>query len=142
MRSARINQQMTKDISLNLLEQYTKKLNSYDEVLDTNGKVKPYWKNLFETLEAVGMQELELRNEEIINQLRENGVTYNVYDSSNESNRAWKLDPIPFLIHQREWQSIEKGLKQRANLLDLVYQDIYGAQSLIKEGIIPPRISV
>ncbi len=140
MRSARINQQMTKDISLNLLEQYTKKLNSYDEVLDTNGKVKPYWKNLFDTLEAVGMQELELRNEEIINQLRENGVTYNVYDSSNESNRAWKLDPIPFLIHQREWQSIEKGLKQRANLLDLVYQDIYGAQSLIKEGIIPPEL--
>jgi uncharacterized circularly permuted ATP-grasp superfamily protein len=35
-------------------------------------------------LEAVGMDELGVRNREIINKLKENGVTYNVYDSENE----------------------------------------------------------
>jgi uncharacterized circularly permuted ATP-grasp superfamily protein len=50
---------------------------------------------IFATLEAVGMDELGVRNKEIINKLKENGVTYNVDDSENELVRPWKLDPIP-----------------------------------------------
>ncbi|WP_281297024.1 circularly permuted type 2 ATP-grasp protein [Flavobacterium limnophilum] len=131
---------MIQDISLGLLQTYKEKINSYDEVLDKNGQVKPYWKGLFATLESIGIEELELRNEEIVKKLRENGVTYNVYDSNKESNRAWKLDPIPFLIHESEWKSIEKGLKQRAHLLDLILKDLYGPQSLIKNAIIPAEL--
>ena len=131
---------MTQDISLGLLQSYKEKINSYDEVLDKNGQVKPYWKGLFDTLESIGIEELELRNQEIVKKLRENGVTYNVYDSNKESNRAWKLDPIPFLIHESEWKSIEKGLKQRAHLLDLILKDLYGPQSLIKNAIIPAEL--
>jgi uncharacterized circularly permuted ATP-grasp superfamily protein len=40
-----------------------------------------------------------------------------------------------FVIHQSEWATIEKGLIQRANLLDLIYKDIYGEQLLIKNNI-------
>jgi uncharacterized circularly permuted ATP-grasp superfamily protein len=38
-----------------------------------------------------------------------------------------------FVIHQSEWATIEKGLIQRANLLDLIYKDIYGEQLLLKK---------
>ena len=131
---------MTKDLSLSLLNSYKNSINSYDEVIDQNGQVKPYWKNLFDTLESIGLEELGLRNQEIINTLKENGVTYNVYNADNGGNRAWKLDPIPFLIHQQEWQSIEKGIKQRAHLLDLILKDIYGPQLLIKKNIIPAEL--
>lgn len=131
---------MIQDISLGLLQTYKEKINSYDEVLDQNGQVKPYWQGLFDTLESIGIAELELRNQDIVKKLRENGVTYNVYDSNKESNRAWKLDPIPFLIHESEWKSIEKGLKQRAHLLDLILKDFYGPQLLIKNAIIPAEL--
>jgi len=131
---------MIQDISLGLLKAYKEKINTYDEVLDQNGQVKPYWKGLFDTLESIGIEELELRNEEIVKKLKENGVTYNVYDSNKESNRAWKLDPIPFLIHESEWKYIEKGLQQRAHLLDLILKDLYGPQSLIKNAIIPAEL--
>lgn len=131
---------MIQDISLGLLETYKEKINSYDEVLDKNGQVKPYWQGLFDTLESIGIEELELRNEEIKKKLKENGVTYNVYDSNSESNRAWKLDPIPFLIHESEWKTVEKGLQQRARLLDLILKDLYGPQLLIKKAIIPAEL--
>jgi uncharacterized circularly permuted ATP-grasp superfamily protein/uncharacterized alpha-E superfamily protein len=131
---------MIQDISLGLLQSYKAKINSYDEVLDKNGQVKPYWQGLFNTLESIGIEELELRNQEIIKKLKENGVTYNVYDSNKESNRAWKLDPIPFLIHESEWKTIEKGLQQRAHLLDLILKDFYGPQLLIKKAIIPAEL--
>ena len=55
---------MTQDISSGLLQSYKEKINSYDEVLDKNGQVKPYWKGLFDTLESIGIEELELRNQE------------------------------------------------------------------------------
>lgn len=131
---------MIQDISLGLLHSYKEKINSYDEVLDQNGEIKPYWKGLFDTLESIGIDELELRNQEIVKKLKENGVTYNVYDTNQESNRAWKLDPIPFLIHESEWKTIEKGLKQRAHLLDLILKDFYGPQTLIKNAIIPAEL--
>ncbi len=131
---------MIQDISLGLLQNYKEKINSYDEVLDQNGDVKPYWQGLFDTLESIGIEELQQRNDEIIKKLKENGVTYNVYDANKESNRAWKLDPIPFLIHESEWKTIEKGLQQRAQLLDLILKDLYGPQLLIKNAIIPAEL--
>jgi uncharacterized circularly permuted ATP-grasp superfamily protein/uncharacterized alpha-E superfamily protein len=131
---------MVSEISLGLLQTYIEKINSYDEVLDTDGNVKPYWQGLFNTLESLGIEELKFRNDEIVKKLKENGVTYNVYNSGQESNRAWKLDPIPFLIHESEWKTIEKGLQQRAHLLDLILHDLYGPQLLIKNNIIPAEL--
>ena len=60
---------MIQDISLGLLETYKETINSYDEVLDQNGQVKPYWQGLFDTLDSIGIEELELRNQEIIKKL-------------------------------------------------------------------------
>jgi len=51
-------------------------------------------------------------------------------------NRDWNLDAIPFLIGKKEWEKVESALIQRAELLNLLQQDIYGDQELIKKGII------
>ncbi len=126
--------------SSNLLQAYQQEISSYDETIGANGLIKPHWQTLFASLEKLGIQELEVRNQEIINRLRENGVTYNVYGSSDGLNRPWQLDPIPFLIEQQEWQHITKGLKQRALVLDLILKDIYGPQRLVKDAILPPEL--
>jgi uncharacterized circularly permuted ATP-grasp superfamily protein/uncharacterized alpha-E superfamily protein len=131
---------MLTEASVNLLESYTNGLNSYDEVLDSNGTVKPHWKALFSTLEKLGIEELNNRNQEIISKLRENGVTYNVYGTPDGLNRPWQLDPIPFLIEQSEWNTIAKGLQQRATVLDLMLKDLYGPRNLVRDGIIPAEL--
>ncbi len=131
---------MITDISPNLLQAYQQEINSYDEILGADGQVKPHWRTLFATLEKLGMKELQARNFELINKLRENGVTYNVYENSGSLNRPWQLDPIPFLIEQKEWNNIARGLKQRALVLDLMLRDIYGPQRLIKENILPAEL--
>ncbi|WP_439556501.1 circularly permuted type 2 ATP-grasp protein [Dyadobacter sp.] len=131
---------MLTEASVNLLQSYQSGLSSYDEVLDLRGNVKPHWNALFSTLEKLGLEELKSRNEEIIGKLRENGVTYNVYGSPDGMNRPWQLDPIPFLIEQKEWNHIAKGLQQRAVLLDLMLKDLYGTRNLVKDGIIPAEL--
>jgi uncharacterized circularly permuted ATP-grasp superfamily protein len=52
-------------------------------------------------------------------------------------NRPWNLDLIPYLIDKQEWQTIESGLVQRAELFDHILKDIYGERRLIRNGMLP-----
>ena len=38
-----------------------------------------------------------------------------------EQPRPWRLDPIPLVLHEREWATLEAGVVQRAELLDAVH---------------------
>ena len=85
----------------------------------------------------LGNVEMQNRNSEISRLLKENGVTYNIIGDSSVLNRDWNVDAIPFLIGKEEWENVESALIQRAELLNLLLQDIYGEQKLIKNGIVP-----
>ncbi|GAB3962265.1 circularly permuted type 2 ATP-grasp protein [Spirosoma harenae] len=123
-----------------LLDVYRTKLSSYDEVLASNGSIKPHWSKLFSSLEKIGQAELENRSQEIKNKIRENGVTYNIYQRPDGLNSPWKLDLIPFIIEQAEWLEISKGLQQRAILLDLILRDMYGERRMIKDRVLPAEL--
>ena len=112
----------------------------FDEMFDKNCNVKPHWKEIYDNLERVGIKQLEQKQIEIDWRLEENGVTYNIYNDPEGTNRRWNLDPIPFVLENEEWEEISKGLKQRAKLLNLIFKDLYTEQKLIKEGIIPAEI--
>lgn len=116
---------------------YATRLGIYDEMYATENKALPYWERFMAALEALGSETLELRRREAQRLLRENGVTYNVYGDSQKLTRPWRLDPVPLLISSEEWAIIEVGLKQRAELLDLILKDLYGKQSLLKKGLLP-----
>lgn len=131
---------MIQENSIGLLQAYRREIYSYDEVVNRDGDLNPHWSILFAALERLGMKELGLRNQELIRKLQENGVTYSVYESIDGLNRPWQLDPIPFLIHQKEWREIARGLQQRAELMDMILKDLYGARNLIKNKIIPAEL--
>ncbi|MEI6543767.1 MAG: circularly permuted type 2 ATP-grasp protein, partial [Methylococcales bacterium] len=103
-------------------------------------KALPYWERFMAALNSMGSEKLELRRREAQRLLRENGVTYNVYGDSQNLTRPWRLDPVPLLISSEEWLVIEAGLKQRADLLDLILKDIYGKQNLLKKGLLPAEL--
>lgn len=112
----------------------------YDEILNSDKGVKKNWEQLLSNIKTVGTKELEDLQSEINWLMEENGVTYNVYNEPNGLNRPWELNAIPFVIHENEWKHIEKGIQQRAELLNLVLKDIYGKRELIKNNIIPPEV--
>ena len=119
---------------------YETQLGNHDEMYAAENKALPDWQRLMSTLEAMGSENLELRRREAQRLLRENGVTYNVYGDEQNLTRPWKLDPVPLLISSDEWAVIEAGLKQRAELLDLILKDIYGKQTLLKKGLLPAEL--
>jgi uncharacterized circularly permuted ATP-grasp superfamily protein/uncharacterized alpha-E superfamily protein len=54
--------------------------------------------------------------------------------------RPWQLDPVPFVISPEDWSLIEKGLIQRATLLNRIVADCYGPQELLRSHAIPPAL--
>jgi uncharacterized circularly permuted ATP-grasp superfamily protein/uncharacterized alpha-E superfamily protein len=102
-----------------------------------DGSVRPAWAGLAATLDELGSEDVRRRKQALAEQLRLNGVTYNVYGDSRGADRVWTLDPIPMILESAEWEAAERGLIQRAELLDAILRDVYGPRRLVREGLIP-----
>ncbi|MGD9648991.1 MAG: circularly permuted type 2 ATP-grasp protein, partial [Pirellulales bacterium] len=113
---------------------------AFDEALDANGEPRAHWQGLFRSLRELGRAQFGHRWSEAQRLIRENGVTYNVYDDARGMHRPWRLDPIPQLIAADDARKIESGLIQRGRLLEAILADLYGPQYTLTEGLIPPEL--
>ena len=71
-------------------------------------------------------------------QIQDLGMTFRM--AKDEEERAWPISPLPLIIGAEEWAEIERGLIQRAELLEHVAADIYGAQTLVSGGHLPAAV--
>lgn len=123
-----------------LSESYRADALAYDEMCSATGEIRPHWQAIIRELNAMGAAELSRRSDEVQRLLQENGVTYNIYDNSRDTQRSWVVDPIPLVIGKEEWVTIEAGIEQRARLLNMVLADLYGPRSAIRLGLLPPEL--
>ena len=112
----------------------------YDEMSADGVTPRPHWENFIQSLQGVGSQELSKRWTRAERRIRENGITYNIYGDPAGVARPWRIDLVPLLIPAEEWRYLEAGIIQRAQLLSLILQDIYGPQKLIQSGRLPPEL--
>src|SRR6202046_4932439 len=112
----------------------------YDEMCLEPGILRPHWDRYIASLSSLGSKELAHRWQIARQQIRENGVTYNVYGDPLGMDRPWSLDSIPLLIPPSEWKELEAGLVQRAHLLNHILADLYGPQDLMRDGHLPAAL--
>jgi len=60
--------------------------------------------------------------------------------TGDEQERPWPLGPMPILIAADEWEGVTAGLIQRADLLERVIADLYGDQTLVRDGHLPAAV--
>lgn len=123
-----------------LLAAYPPAAARYDEMLEAPAKPRAHWQRMFEQLSATAPEAMRERVQWVQRQVRENGVTYNVYADPEGADRPWELDLLPLILPAEEWAGIEAAVKQRAALLNRVLVDVYGEQRLLKEGLLPPAL--
>ncbi len=119
---------------------YATSADRYDEMLAASGEPRPHWQALVERLAERGEKDVHETLTLTERQIREHGITYNVYADAMGVNRPWEVDPLPLMLPADEWRQIEAGIEQRADLLNRVLGDLYGEQSLLKSGAIPPPV--
>jgi len=98
------------------------------------------WGQFFDNFKADGLGDMNQRAASLARQIRDNGVTYNVYADEGGPQRPWSLDLFPLILSPESWQQIEAGVKQRVRVLDHVMADVYGPQQLLKLGLLPPAL--
>jgi uncharacterized circularly permuted ATP-grasp superfamily protein/uncharacterized alpha-E superfamily protein len=113
----------------------------WDEMAGPEGEVRRHWRELMTALDSLGDEEFMRRWDEGRRLIQEHGVTYNVYGDPLGTDRPWQLDPIPLLIAEDEWASIEQAVVQRATLLNRILCDIYGGGGrLLEQRRLPPEL--
>jgi uncharacterized circularly permuted ATP-grasp superfamily protein/uncharacterized alpha-E superfamily protein len=121
---------------------------AWDEMASGAGAIRTHWQSLFAVLAGQGAPELAARGERLRQQLEDDGVTFNLYAADGGGRappgrlqaRPWTLDAVPLVLAADEWRVIERGVAQRARLLDRVLADLYGAQDLLAERRYPPAL--
>lgn len=98
------------------------------------------WARFFEHLGAEGFADLNRRTVDLQRQVRDNGITYNVYAEAGGPQRPWSLDLFPLILAPQDWARIEAGVLQRVRLLEAILADVYGPQKLLARSLLPPAL--
>ncbi|TFZ05787.1 A circularly permuted ATPgrasp family protein [Ramlibacter henchirensis] len=101
--------------------------------------LSPHWSAFFEHLGG-GFADLDGRLQDLARQVRDNGITYNVYADADGPQRPWSLDLFPLIVPPGSWRRIEAGLLQRVRLLDSILADVYGPQQVLARNLLPPAL--
>ena len=112
----------------------------YDEMVTGQGRLRPHWQSFMGTLGPLDPELMAERWEEARRLLHQNGVTYNIYGDPKGMERPWPLDMVPLLIPAHEWKAVESGVIQRATLMNAVLTDLYGPQTLTRDGRLCPSV--
>jgi uncharacterized circularly permuted ATP-grasp superfamily protein/uncharacterized alpha-E superfamily protein len=112
----------------------------YDELMTSSGETRAYWKDFLRGLRGMPDEEILQHWQTALRLIRQHGVTYNVYGDPKGEQRPWELDTLPLIIPEDEWETLERGLAQRAKLLNMILADLYGPQRLLREGLLPPGL--
>ncbi len=122
------------------LDQYRKEPDFYDEMFDESGRVRPLYGPLAARLETMGDAEVRRRCEMADLLLRNQGVTFTVYSEKEGIEKVFPFDPIPRLIDEDDWRTVERGLIQRVEALNLFLHDVYHEQRILQDGVIDPEL--
>ena len=104
--------------------QNKKNINEMFEI-DTKGKIKtrlPYVK-INNWIKSMNVAEIKKKYFDAQNLFEKLGITFSTYENSDEE-RLLPFDIIPRIINYKEWQLIEKGIKQRSKALNAFLNDI------------------
>src|SRR5262249_21923108 len=112
----------------------------HDEMVTGDGELRELWTGVGRVLDGLGGLELTRRRAEAARLLANDGVTYHVSASVTGSAQRSELDPVPVLMSGEQWAEVERGVIQRAELLNLILADLYGPRELLRRRAVPPEL--
>lgn len=109
----------------------------YDEMFTAEGHPRARSESLVRRLCNLSEGELQQRQKAAELALLNMGITFNVYGHEAGAEKIWPFDIIPRIIDGHEWDTIERGLKQRIEALNLFIDDIYNKRQIVRDGKVP-----
>ena len=113
-----------------------------DGWLGHDGQSRLVARPLVQFLHGLGPAGLRECREQVRERVRDHGVGYNVPATAGGigSEQTWRIDPLPALLDSSEYAVLAKGVAQRAGIVDRVLADLYGAQRIMLDRLLPARL--
>jgi uncharacterized circularly permuted ATP-grasp superfamily protein len=111
---------------------------AYDEIRGFGaGVARPEFTPLANWLDKTPSTELHRRQETAEATFRQLGITFAVYGDEAAAERIIPFDIVPRIFTAAEWTALSAGLVQRVQAINAFLKDVYGAQNIIADGIVP-----
>ena len=110
---------------------------AFDEILGQGGDARAELSALGAWLDATPGEELRRRQRAAEATFRQLGITFAVYGDSDAGERIIPFDIVPRVFLADEWARLSEGLVQRVEAINAFLDDIYGAQRILKDGVLP-----
>ena len=88
-------------------------------------------------LDGIPVAEFKRRAAAAERALYDLGVTFTVYSDRDAIDRILPFDAIPRVISAAEWRLIEAGIVQRVTAINLLLDDLYHRQLILRDGVLP-----
>ena len=112
----------------------------YDEMLEAGEGPRPGSALMAQRIESLPEGELLMRQRAAEQSMLQLGITFNVYGDESGTEKISPFDIIPRIVEARDWDYIERGLKQRIRALNLFIDDIYHERKIVKDGTVPEHM--
>jgi len=99
-----------------------------------------HYKAVFDRIREMPHEQLLQRQQAADQSFLHQGITFTVYGQEEGTEKIFPYDLIPRIIKGDEWNTIERGLKQRITALNLFLQDIYHDGHILKDEIVPREL--
>ncbi len=112
----------------------------FDEYFEKPGQPRAEVKKLIDQISSFPNKELADRQKAAEAAFMQMGITFGVYGDQKGLEKIIPFDIIPRIINARDWDLIERGVKQRVFALNQFIHDVYNDQKIIKDGVISKEI--
>ncbi len=120
-----------------LFESYRPPAGVFDEFFEREGVPRPEVADVVGLLDALGTREFRARHKLADAEFFKRGVTFAVYSDDRGTEKIFPFDLVPRIVSATAWDAVDRGLKQRVTALNCFLEDIYGAQRVVRERIVP-----
>lgn len=109
----------------------------YDEMFDSEDTPREHCRELWTALNDVPHDEIAHMQKRAERSFLHEGITFSVYGEEGAHDRIIPIDIIPRLVSAKDWDILERGLRQRIEALNQFLSDIYGTGRILADGVIP-----
>lgn len=120
-----------------LLAHYKPLPTAYDELVNDQGRPHEHADVAVKLIGGLTPEAFRQRQDLAELSLINQGVTFSVYSDNRGTEKIFPFCIVPRVVAAKEWEHVDRGLKQRMAALELFLADVYGEQRILKEGVVP-----
>ena len=112
----------------------------FDEMFDDAGQPRPDSQPLYNRIRSISSDDLIRRQRAADRSMVQLGITFNVYGDRQGTERIIPFDIVPRIVGRDEWSMLERGLRQRITALNMLIDDLYHDQRIVKDKVLPEHV--